>query len=162
LVHTHQAHIHKPTNDIATQLNLLKMTSQTSSSSSTEKRARRPSKFIEGSPATGSDLLQKTPTSNELFFNILSEMDEFERKRQHRGSSASMDSLALSSGSPVKDGRQSTPEREGRRSTSFGRPSLDAVREMIEEKKSRKFVGRLRALTGGKEREGKGSPYPGT
>ena len=44
----------------------------------------------------------------------------------------------------------------------FGRPSLDAVREMVEEKKSHKIVGRLRALTGGREKERKGTPYPGT
>lgn len=87
-------------------------------------------------------------------------MDEFEKKRQHRGSSSSVDSLVSSNGSPVKDRRQSS-EREGRRSTGFGRPSLDAVREMVEEKKSHKIVGRLRALTGG-QKESKGTPYPGT
>jgi hypothetical protein len=136
------------------------MSSQTSSP--TQKRARRPSKFIEGSPATGPELLQQTHTSNELFFNILSEMDEFEKKRKHRDSSSSVDSLISSSGSPVKEGGKSFSEREARRSTGAGRPSLEVVRELLDEKKGSKFVGRLRAFTGGREREEKRSPYPGT
>ena len=89
-------------------------------------------------------------------------MDEFEKKRQHRGSSSSVDSLVSSNGSPAKESRKSSPEQEGRRSTGVGRPSLDIVREALEEKKGSKFVGRLRALTGGREREEKRSPYPGT
>jgi hypothetical protein len=137
------------------------MSSQISSPPQTQKRARRLSKFVEGSPATGAELLQQTPTSNELFLNILSEMDEFEKKRQHPGSSSSVDSLLLSNGRPGKDRRKSS-EREERRSTGVGRPSLDAVREVVEEKKGKKIVGRLRALTGGREREGKGAVYPGT
>lgn len=89
-------------------------------------------------------------------------MDEFEKKRQHPGSSSSVDSLLLlSNGSPCKDRRKSS-EREERRSTGGGRPSLDAVREVVEEKKGKRIVGRLRALTGGREREGKGAVYPGT
>ena len=89
-------------------------------------------------------------------------MDKFEKKRKHRGSSSSVDSWVLSNGSPIKDGRQRTPEREGQRCTGLGRPSQDAFREMREEKKSHKLVGRLRALTGGREREEKKAPYPGT
>ena len=89
-------------------------------------------------------------------------MDEFEKKRQHRGSSSSVDSFISSNGSPVKDGRQSTSEREARRSTGVGRPSWDAAREMIEEKKSHKFVGRLKVFTGGRDRDEKRTPYPGT
>jgi len=129
--------------------------------SSPQKRARRPSKFIEGPPATCQELLNQTPSSNELFFNILSEMDEFEKKRQHRGSSSSVESLVSSTGSPVKDSRKSFSERERRKSTGFGRPSLDILKEALEEKNS-KFVGRLRAMTGGRDRDEKRSPYPGT
>jgi hypothetical protein len=138
------------------------MSSQASSPA--QKGARRPSKFIEGSPATGTELLQRTPTSNELFFNILSEMDEFEKKRKHRGSSSSVDSLVSSNGSPIKtESRKTFSDREGRRSTSIGRPSLDdVVRGAFEDKKSSKFVGRLRAFTGGREKEEKRAPYPGT
>jgi hypothetical protein len=133
-----------------------------SQAATTTERARRPSKFIEGAPATGPELLQQTPTSNELFFHILSEMDEFEKKRKHRGSSSSTDSLLSSNGCPVKDRRPSTAEREGTRSVGLGRRSLDTAREMIGEKKSHKLVGRLRALTGGREKEEKVHPYPGT
>jgi hypothetical protein len=86
-------------------------------------------------------------------------MDEFERKRQHRGSSSSVDSLVSPAGSPVKVRRQSS-EKEGR-SVGFGRPSQDIVRERVEEKKSHKIVGRLRAFTGGRQ-EAKISPYEGT
>jgi hypothetical protein len=156
------AHILPHTNEQHRRPTTLKMSSQISSPPQTQKRARRLSKFVEGSPATGAELLQQTPTSNELFLNILSEMDEFEKKRQHPGSSSSVDSLLLlSNGSPGKDRRKSS-EREERRGTGGGRPSLDAVREVVEEKKGKRIVGRLRALTGGREREGKGAVYPGT
>jgi hypothetical protein len=128
----------------------------------TRTQAGRSSKFVEGSPATGGELLHHTPTSNELFLNILNEMDEFERKRKHRGSSGSADSMVSSNGSPVKDVTRSNMERDAQRSTGFGRASIDAVRATVEEKKSHKIVGRLRALTGGREREEKPTPYPGT
>ncbi|KAG0646051.1 hypothetical protein D0Z07_8041 [Hyphodiscus hymeniophilus] len=126
--------------------------------------SRRLSRFVEGSPATGADLLQQPRPSNEPLLTILSEMDAFEAKkrRSHRGSSSSVDSLLSSSnGSPAKE---RAAEREGRGSTGVGRPSLDAVRELFEERKGRKIVGRLRALTGGqreRERE-KGVAYEGT
>jgi hypothetical protein len=139
------------------------------------KRARRPSKFIEGSPVTRPDLLQRTPTSDELFHTILAEMDRCEeRKHQHRGSSSSADSLTsphsggthapqikrnMESPSPIEK------PKEGRRSINFGRRSLDLTpQEESEgnnkEKLTRKFKGRLRALTGGRERNVE--PYPGT
>ncbi len=127
-----------------------------------QERALRPSKFIEGSPLTGPDLQQQTHTSNLHFFNILSEMDEFERRRKHRNSHSSTESF-ISSGSP----------KDNRRSLGFGRPSQDASREALsgnakgeEGKKSHKFVGRLRAITSGKEREREGQEkivtYSGT
>jgi hypothetical protein len=101
-----------------------------------------------------------------------------ERKHQHRGSSSSADSLT----SPHSGGthapqikRNMEPlspiekPKEGRRSINFGRRSLDlgphfTPQEESEgnnkEKLTRKFKGRLRALTGGRERNVES--YPGT
>ena len=97
-------------------------------------------------------------------------MDEFERRRKHRDCSSSVDSLLSSShaSSPVKESEKQ--RRDARTSTGNGRSSLDdaAVREAHEDKKGSRFVGRLRALTGGRERERerdreeKMRPYPGT
>lgn len=90
-------------------------------------------------------------------------MDEFEKKkRQHRGSSASADSLVSPEFRPLKENRNDSSEREGRSSAGIRRPSLDAVREMVEEKKSHRFVGRLRTLAGGRDKDEKRTPYPGT
>jgi hypothetical protein len=120
-----------------------------SPSTSPAKRPRRPSKFIEGSPSTRPDLLSRTPTSNELFFNILSEMDDFEKKRQHQSTTSSVESFSSSNGAPSRPA-------EGRRSFGAARPILDHG----EDKKSHGLKGRLRALTsGGKE---KARPYSGT
>ena len=108
---------------------------------------------------TGTEQLHHPPPHNELFLHILSEMDEFEKKRQHRDSSSSVDSFVLSNGGPVKE----KTEREEWRSMGVGRPSRpssDASREVVEDRTSHKIVGRLRALTGG-QRE-KGTPYTGT
>jgi hypothetical protein len=111
---------------------------------------KRPSRFIEGSPLTRPDLLKRTPTSHEQFLSILSEMDEFEKKRKHRDSSASVESL----GSPTAQHAPIIGKREVRRSFGSSRPSLDE-RSHDEEKLSRKFKGRLRAFTtGGKDRDG--------
>lgn len=61
-------------------------------------------------------------------------------------------------------------ERVGRRSITFGRGGSEDARRSLDERPREfvenveglaiKFKGRLRALTGGKERTGK--PYPGT
>jgi len=122
-------------------------------------RARRPSRFIEGSAVTRPDLLQRTPTSNELLFNILSEMDEFEKKRKHRDSNSSVESLH-------SNGTLPSPivgKQESRRSFGTSRPSMEKDRSLEQEKRSHGFKGRLRALTGGKEREeAKGTPFHGT
>lgn len=137
----------------------------------------RPSKFIEGSELTRPELLARTPTSNELFFTILSEMDEFESKRKrgsHRGSQSSVSSTTSSHSHSHSASFSSSPTlptqtvdrshtvKEGRRSITFGRKSLDDDKREAhsEEKLASKFKGRLRALTGGKDRDVK--PYPGT
>lgn len=134
-------------------------------------RPRRPSRFIEGSAVTRPEILQRTPTSNELFFTILSEMDAIEGRKRghlHRNSSSSVASFASSSGSPSTSSAL-PKEKEGRRSINFGRRSLDmrpreevgyAQGETEAEKLAKKFKGRLRAWTSGKERAVK--PYPGT
>jgi hypothetical protein len=139
----------------------------------------RPSKFIEGSELTRPELLALTPTSNELFFTILSEMDEFESKHKrgsHRGSQSSVSSTTSSHShshshsasftssptSPIQTVDRSHTVKEGRRSINFGRKSLDDDKREAhsEEKLASKFKGRLRALTGGKDRDVK--PYSGT
>jgi hypothetical protein len=138
-------------------------------------RPRRASKFTEGSPLTGPDILQRSPTSNQLFNNILSEMDEFDKKRKHRDSNTSMESLASSSGSNSSTShpqhtsieKELSSPKEGRRSITFGRPSRRSLEERPrvqaidgEGHLGSKIKGRLRALTGGKDREVK--PYEGT
>lgn len=71
-------------------------------------------------------------------------MDEFEKKRKHRGSQSSVESMN-SIPSPIM-GKQE-------HSKNFG------VLQQGEEKFTQKVVGRLRALTGGKDRdEGKHVP----
>ena len=83
-------------------------------------------------------------------------MDEIEKKRQHRQSSSSVDSLVLQGSSPVlKENRKESSEPEGR--------SLEAGRESGEEKKGdHGFVGRLRNLAGGRVKEKKRVLYPET
>ena len=138
-------------------------------------RPHRESKFTEGSPLTGPEILQRSPTSNQLFNNILSEMDEFDKKRKHRDSNTSVESLASSSGSnssishPQKTSieKEFSSPKEGRRSITFGRPSRRSFEDRPrvqaidgEGHLGNKIKGRLRALTGGKDREVK--PYEGT
>ena len=144
----------------------------------------RPSKFIESLPSTNhtqhdtthDSTSPQTPT-NDLFFSILSEMDEFEVRRQqsmrNRGTSqSSLDSLpSNTSSSPSRTVDRSHTVKEGnRRSINFTRTSLDKELDRSERRRSgsgsegeenggdnlaRKFVGRLRALTGGREKDGK-------
>jgi len=71
-------------------------------------------------------------------------MDEFEKKRKHRGSQSSVESMT-SMPLPAM-GKQEY-------SRNFG------VSQQGEDKFTQKVVGRLRALTGGKDRdEGKHAP----
>ena len=135
------------------------------------KRARRPSKFIEGSAATGPELLLRTPTTKQHFHTILAEMDKCEeRKRRHRGSSSSVESLTSHDIKRRMDPPYPAGQpKEGTRSVNFGRRSSDvrpvAVKEEDGEGKNKEVLkrtikGRLRALTGGRERNVQ--PYPGT
>jgi len=140
-------------------------------------RVLRLSRFIEGEPLSGAELLQQPPASNEFLVNILSEMDEFEKKRKHShshsNSNSSVESLSSSNSSPTTEipaivgnvrksfsfARSSLDEKER---VWFPRPSLDERdRPQGHEKLSQKFRGRLRAWTGGREREEKVLPYPG-
>jgi hypothetical protein len=144
-------------------------------------RPRRLSKFTEGSELTRPELLQRTPTSNSHFFHILSEMDAHEAARRssrspttpptqiashshshnHRNSDSSSTSSVDSFGSPDKE-REFGGVKEGRRSITFGRKSLNLDdRPMMDvAEKVRGFKGRLRAFTAG--RAGDVKPYPGT
>jgi len=79
-------------------------------------------------------------------------MDEFEKRRQHRGSNSSVESLN-------SNGTQPSPivgKPEARRSFGTSRASLDErERSHGEEKLSQKVKGRLRAFTtGSKDRDG--------
>jgi len=124
----------------------------------------RPSRFIEGEPATRPDILNRTQTSNELFFKTLSEMDHHPSSspinRTHRNSNSSTtshQSVTSDAGAAVLP-----KEKEGRRSKNFtGRSSLDEG-EGAREKTTEKIKGRLRALTGGSDRKMKAVPYAGT
>src|SRR6187402_919449 len=137
-------------------------------------RPRRESKFTEGSPLTGPDLLQQTPTSNDFFFTILSQMDEHERRRKHRDSNSSVESFAISNRShlsgPNGGGEHEFVPKQGRRSITFGSRSADLVRRSLDDRPrehaglegvealANKVKGRLRALTNGKERERNAKP----
>lgn len=87
-------------------------------------------------------------------------MDEFEKKRKHRDSNSSVESLHSNGTlpSPV------VGKQESRRSFGTSRHSMDEKdRSLEQEKRSHGFKGRLRALTGGKEREEpKGTSFHGT
>ncbi len=142
-------------------------------------RPRRLSKFTEGNELTRPELLQRTPTSNSHFFHILSEMDAHEaRKRSptsppnqipshpqqqhsHRNSNSSSTSSVESFGrrSLDKEREREFGAKEGRRSITFGRKSLDE-RPLDISGKMKVFKGRLRAFTGGLVGDVK--PYPGT
>jgi hypothetical protein len=144
-------------------------------------RPRRLSKFTEGSELTRPELLQRTPTSNSHFFHILSEMDAHEARKHsptsppnpipthprqqhsHRNSNSSSTSSVDSFGRRSLDkerlGEMEFVAKEGRRSITFGRKSLDEQPLDISGK-MKGFKVRLRAFTGG--RVGDVKPYPGT
>ena len=153
---------------------------------------KRPSKFIEALPHFDGeeDPSASTATAtpaNKLFYSILHEMDDYElrqrqRSRERGSSQSSLDSLPSANGSTrIPSFLQSTDHqplhtvvKEGRRSINFTRTSLDqelgssgsSDGENAGDKLARKFVGRLRALTGGtarKDGEMKGVSYrPGS
>jgi len=78
-------------------------------------------------------------------------MDEFEKKRKHRASSSSVESLTSNRSHPSPI----VGKQEARKSFGTSRPSLDEKeRSQWEEKFSQKVKGRLRALTSGKDRDG--------
>ncbi|KAL3422061.1 hypothetical protein PVAG01_06217 [Phlyctema vagabunda] len=150
---------------------------ETASSPTKTHMAQRPSRFIEGAPLT------RTPTSNELFFNILSEMDEFEAARarksknsSHRGSASSADSSTeVTNTMRFHEDEKMNPRvpfdaRRQRQSfdvfTSRWAPVEQDVQEGIEKaaKLGQKVKGRLRALTAnsGTRDQVKMLPYPGT
>ncbi|RDL37234.1 uncharacterized protein BP5553_04667 [Venustampulla echinocandica] len=138
-------------------------------SSPSQLRPRGSSKFIEGSEATGPDVLLRAQTSNKLLLKILSEMDAMECKQKptgrnpghaHRVSSSSLESFASSSSSRSKN-TVLPKEKDWRRGLTFGRMSTERLREQYgngehdSETLANKVIGRLRALTGGAR------PYPG-
>ncbi len=101
-------------------------------------------------------------------------MDEHEKRRRHRDSNTSTESFNShdSYNSPHSSAEKlSSPtqaKEDKRRSITFGRrASTDLVRRSMDaqpgersEPSPKGFKGRLRALTGGRERSGK--PYTGT
>ncbi|CAG8970649.1 hypothetical protein HYALB_00003403 [Hymenoscyphus albidus] len=137
--------------------------STTSSAAASPTRPSRLSRFVEGSEVTRPEILQRTPTSNEFLFHILSEMDahEAQRKRNPQSSRAS-NSSRESLETPVTTTKHSMPpSREGHRSVNFGRMSLDGqpgpeqLGESEATKLSRKMgtvKGRIRAWTVGRDR----------
>jgi len=135
-------------------------------------RPRRASRFTEGTPFTLPDMHQQSSSSIEHFRSMLSEMDDYEKKHRHRGSSSSIESLTPTT-SPVAR-KSSTgndaaaPQKEVGRSINFTAASGEGPRRSMDERPSLaeveqkliKFKGRLRALTGGRDKDIKS--YPGT
>lgn len=139
--------------------------------STTTRPPRRESRFTEGDFNTTSDLAHSPPTQNELFFTILSQMDEHEEKRRKRNNSnSSVESFVSSNGSPTSPNMTAPKETIARRSVTFGRRSGELVRKSLDERPREtgngrevlkdKVKGRLRALTGERRKDVK--PYPGT
>lgn len=101
-------------------------------------------------------------------------MDDYETRqrqqsRERGGSQSSFDSLP-SNNSSTRTPSFGVVAKEGRRSINFTRSSLDKELSSVNGEKSgstgdgesafaKKFVGRLRALTGGKREEFKGVAY---
>lgn len=143
-------------------------------------------------PSDESSTSTNTPTyhSGDHFFSILNEMDEFESRQQRilrdRGASqSSIESLPSSTSSPTRLAahmvdRSNTVKEGNRRSINFTRSSLDrelegrrrsgsssagegeGSMEHAGDRLARKFVGRLRALTGGKDKEREHKSYTTT
>jgi hypothetical protein len=132
-------------------------------------------------------MLSQTPHSNELFFTILSEMDEHERRRKRGGSNSSVESFTSSNMSPNSPTmKESLREGGSRKSITFARRSEDGNgrRSLDERPKGEMFglsglghghghgngrealvgkvKGRLRALTGERRRDTNIKPYPET
>jgi hypothetical protein len=158
----------------------------------------RPSKFIESLPPSDESSSTNTPTchSDDHFFSILNEMDEFESRQQQRDRGASQSSIeslpSSNTSSPTRSAarlvdRSHTVKEGNRRSINFTRSSLDRELEASSSSSSRrrsgsssagegegqsiehagdrlakKFVGRLRALTGGKDKEREHKLYAAT
>ncbi|PBP25655.1 hypothetical protein BUE80_DR003426 [Diplocarpon rosae] len=149
-------------------------------------RPRRASRFTEGAPVTGEEVAQQAPANHDLLRRFLRQQDELEeRKRKARSdSSASTESFvaafrrhtSAAYGGPSPNPNPSPPDaggpekHVGRRSIVFGRPSEDGARRSLDERPrvggpesvATKFKGRLRALTGGRERSGHQPSDPGT
>jgi len=141
-----------------------------SSPVSASSRPRRTSRFTEGTPLTLPDMQQQSPTSIEHFRSMLSEMDDYEKKHRHRGSNSSVESLATTNGASLRKlsaGMEFVP-KEASRNINFGTGSNEVLRRSMDERPSvvdieqklSKFKGRLRALTGGRDKDMKS--YPGT
>jgi hypothetical protein len=94
---------------------------------------------------------------------ILAMEDAMERQRRHkhRDSNSSVESFSSSNASPPTSGFSMPKEKDARRSINFDeRPKMMQFMENDAEKVVKKFKGRLRALTGGSNRDVQ--PYPGT
>jgi hypothetical protein len=124
------------------------------------KLVQRPSRFIEGAPITGPDLWERTANS-EHFFAVLSEMDEFERRKQ-RDLNCSAESLSLPNTAIPAPIASSDFGREEKSYGSLKRRTTDGKRSIVEsssgssssgeesdnrETFKTKFIGRWRVLT---------------
>jgi len=85
---------------------------------------------------------------------------EKQRRHKHRDSNSSVESFSFSNASPPTSDYSMPKAKEGRRSINFDdRPKMMQSMEDAE-KVVKKFKGRLRALTGGSNKDVQ--PYPGT
>jgi hypothetical protein len=125
-------------------------------------RARRSSRFIEGESLTLPDLHESSST-NEFLVNILSEMDEFEKRRKHSNSNSSAESLPSSNPTSTMSSATRAPVGNSDLQKNFGfmrasldekekfryvRPSIEETkRPQVEEKLTTKLKGRFRAWT---------------
>lgn len=129
---------------------------------------RRSSRFIEGSPSTGPDLLERTASSAAHFNTILSEMDEYSARRK-RGSTSNSSVSSSNSKGPISasDAAEAVTAYEagiasGKENTALKRQStlvsrsrstseVNEIEESVRAKLAEKVKGRLRALTANKD-----------
>lgn len=164
--HYYHKHWDERANEMSTTLSTNLHIAMPSSHSPTS--APRASRFTEGSPLTGAEVLSADASSAVFLTSILSQMDEHERRRSrsHRNSASSTSSFNSTSSSHSSSGSGSisrssqifginTSTKENRRSIAF---SMETVRRSVDEMRSSSnveakggFKGRLRALTGGSQ-----------
>lgn len=134
------------------------MTSPSPSPTVRTTHTRRLSRFVEGSECTNLDLLAAPSSSTSHLLLVLSQMDEFERrKHQHRSSASSVESFVSTSVaniSPADIEALMLGAKEGRRVVSFGSAVSSSSGSSSTGRRKRSWSGGLRDDFKGREGSG--------